>query len=485
MFIIAFIMLFAFAAFSCLSVNKYKSLITLYLTALTVLMFIADVYLSKTASYRFLTNGDYQLYRIFANIKCYISNISRYYNIGFGFLMLVSMLISASFLKIRFRNIILLSLPILIFVILIDPRITRSVYILENTRLSGTPIIDIINIVSLVILHVYALSPSIVAGICCIRSHIYIKKHQLFNAFTILSVLECFFLWVFVYKTYSSLLFVNVSPAKLPIISSAQTNYSLSELIIVILMTLILFVLVIANPFKYYDYIRKRPGKMAAQEINNNLGMLLHTYKNAFWCITKQLQLVCNKLENQDTEKAYEYTEKTLAVASEQFENISNMLLIIKDKNIPFSRISLLKCMDEALGSLSVPDNINISFEHNESDIFIFGNSAHITEAFVNIILNAIDALNAADKPDKQIRITTMREDDLCLVTVYDNGCGIERKHLKKIFGLFYTTKAAKANNGIGLNYVRNVLNMHHCDIRIKSLVGQYTKVEIVFPVIK
>ena len=170
MFIIAFIMLFAFAAFSCLSVNKYKSLITLYLTALTVLMFIADVYLSKTASYRFLTNGDYQLYRIFANIKCYISNISRYYNIGFGFLMLVSMLISASFLKIRFRNIILLSLPILIFVILIDPRITRSVYILENTRLSGTPIIDIINIVSLVILHVYALSPSIVAGTSIIQA---------------------------------------------------------------------------------------------------------------------------------------------------------------------------------------------------------------------------------------------------------------------------------------------------------------------------
>ena len=141
--------------------------------------------------------------------------------------------------------------------------------------------------------------------------------------------------------------------------------------------------------------------------------------------------------------------------------------------------------MNEALGSLSVPDNINISFEHNESDIFIFGNSAHITEAFVNIILNAIDALNAADNPDKQIRITAMCEDDLCLVTVYDNGCGIERKHLKKIFGLFYTTKAAKANNGIGLNYVRNVLNMHHCDIRIKSLAGQYTKVEIVFPVIK
>lgn len=119
------------------------------------------------------------------------------------------------------------------------------------------------------------------------------------------------------------------------------------------------------------------------------------------------------------------------------------------------------------------------------ADVEHRGSRPHITEMFENVISNAIDALTAANKPEKIIKITSLCEDGLCLITVYDNGCGIDRRHIKKIFGLFYTTKPPATNSEIGLNYVRNVLHMHRCDMRIRSVRGEYTAVDIVFPLPK
>ena len=485
MFILALILLSVFVILSCLSVNKYKSLITLYWLVLTVLLFVADIYLSKTASYRFITNEDYQLYRLFSRVKYHVSDISRYYNICFGFFMLISLLMTVSFLRIRRIGVVLLSVPILAFVVMTDPYVSRTVFILENTTLSGIPLRAISDRSCLVLLHLYVISPLAAVAVCYLRSHIYKRRYQLLSSFIILSTTVCFFLFVFVYGTYRMLLFSNISPAKIPYLTSANTVYSLTELIIVVLMTLVLFVLVLANPFKYYDYVRKRANRLISREINNNLGMLLHTYKNAFWCITKQLQAAQSKLDAGDTEKASEYTEKTLGVAREQFESISNMLLIIKEKHISFTRVSLNECINAALGSLSVPRDIQIVYEPRGGEVFIRGSRPHITEMFVNVISNAIDALTAANKPEKIIKITSLCEDGLCLITVYDNGCGIDRRHIKKIFGLFYTTKPPATNSGIGLNYVRNVLHMHRCDMRIRSVRGEYTAVDIVFPLPK
>lgn len=483
-FILALLILSVLTFLSCRSVNRYKSLITLYWLVITVSMFIADIYLSKTASYRFITNEDYRLYRLFAPLRYHVSDISRYYNICFGFFMLVSLFMSASFLKLRMRYTAPLVLPILAFVIMPDPCVSRNIYILENTSFTGVPLRSIADKVCLVILHLYVLSPLAAVVICYLRSHIYKRRYQLLSSFIILSVTVCFFLFVFVYGTYRVILFSNISPAKIPYLSAANTTYTLTELITVVLMALVLFILVLTNPFKYYDYIRKRVSRRVSRDINNNICMLLHTYKNSFWCIAKQLQSVQGKLDVGDIKKAAEYTERTLGVAREQFESISNMLIIIKEKHITFTRISLKECITAAINSQPLPQNIQLETDLQSADVFIRGSRSHITEMFVNVISNAVDALSITDKPKKLIQITSLCEDGLCLVTVCDNGCGIERRRLKKLFSLFYTTKPPATNSGIGLNYVKNVLYMHGCDIRIRSLPGEYTAADIVFPIL-
>ena len=103
----------------------------------------------------------------------------------------------------------------------------------------------------------------------------------------------------------------------------------------------------------------------------------------------------------------------------------------------------------------------------------------------INIINNAIDALSLCDKDDKVIKLNFITEDELCMLTITDNGIGINKKDLFKIFRLFYTTKSYTTNNGIGLNYVKNVVAMHKGEIRINSKPDKYTSVQIVFPIAK
>ena len=112
----------------------------------------------------------------------------------------------------------------------------------------------------------------------------------------------------------------------------------------------------------------------------------------------------------------------------------------------------------------------------------MWGVSGYITEVFVNIIMNAVDATrDTGRKP--AIGISVISENDCCMVEVSDNGGGIAKSELKKIFEPFYTTKKANGS-GLGLYYVKTIIRKHNGDIRVLSKVGKYTKMQMFFPVI-
>ena len=68
-------------------------------------------------------------------------------------------------------------------------------------------------------------------------------------------------------------------------------------------------------------------------------------------------------------------------------------------------------------------------------------------------------------------------------IRVTDNGCGIGKSELKSVFKPFYTTKRKKIGNGLGLDFVKRVVETHGGDIRIKSTEGVYTGIYIALPI--
>jgi signal transduction histidine kinase len=80
------------------------------------------------------------------------------------------------------------------------------------------------------------------------------------------------------------------------------------------------------------------------------------------------------------------------------------------------------------------------------------------------------------------VRIRTGREgQEAVRVTITDNGVGIPREDLDKIFALYYTTKPE--GSGIGLSLVYRIVQLHDGNIEVSSEVGRGTTMSVRLPV--
>ena len=91
-----------------------------------------------------------------------------------------------------------------------------------------------------------------------------------------------------------------------------------------------------------------------------------------------------------------------------------------------------------------------------------------INIAFLNIILNAVEA---TELKKGIITITTETKNNFCVVTISDNGKGIDEESLSKLFEPYFTTK--EKGMGLGLTNTQNIILSHHANIYAESEVGK------------
>lgn len=103
-----------------------------------------------------------------------------------------------------------------------------------------------------------------------------------------------------------------------------------------------------------------------------------------------------------------------------------------------------------------------------------------IREVFLNIILNAIDAMPKGG----ELRVTSkMKNDQYVQIRFTDTGCGISPEHIDKIFDPFFTTKDASKGTGLGLAVAYGIIEKHHGEISMESEVGRGAACLIDLPV--
>ncbi len=112
----------------------------------------------------------------------------------------------------------------------------------------------------------------------------------------------------------------------------------------------------------------------------------------------------------------------------------------------------------------------------------IVADQTHLANAIYNLIDNAFKYKQ--DRP--VIRVSTRRSGDSVTLTVKDNGIGIEKKYLNRIFDKFYRVPTGAIHNvkgfGIGLNYVKNIIDNHKWKIEVASEPGTGTTFTILIP---
>lgn len=136
----------------------------------------------------------------------------------------------------------------------------------------------------------------------------------------------------------------------------------------------------------------------------------------------------------------------------------------------------------------NVINTFNIQVKHKngsissvlKAEVFnIKSDQVHITNVFSNLVDNAIKYCN--NNPD--IRITTANENSHLIVAIEDNGIGINRQDIRKIFEKFYRIPTGNIHTvkgfGLGLSYVKKIVEEHkgHIDVESKPYEGSIFKI--------
>jgi PAS domain S-box-containing protein len=105
-----------------------------------------------------------------------------------------------------------------------------------------------------------------------------------------------------------------------------------------------------------------------------------------------------------------------------------------------------------------------------------------LQQVFVNLIHNAIDAMDEVPQRPGVLEIMTNLDRERVLVTIQDNGTGIAPEDREKIFDLFHTTKPTGKGTGLGLSIVHDIIHRLGGQVRVASEPGQWTRFVVEIP---
>lgn len=231
-----------------------------------------------------------------------------------------------------------------------------------------------------------------------------------------------------------------------------------------------------------------RERQLLCLENLSQVGMLtsqiVHNMKNLLNLIMGYSLILSEEIpESSILQKIINIVEKADEMIKVNLTKVANQ----KDEMKPLDLNQILT--DEiSFFSSNMLDEHKITFIIELGDIpLVHANKCEFSQVFSNIICNAIDALINVKNPVLKIKSTY----ELCCGEIVfeftDNGCGIPLENLQRIFDPFFTTKSnckcpKFGGTGIGLAYVKKVLESHGGKIKVQSQINEGTQMTLIIP---
>ena len=147
------------------------------------------------------------------------------------------------------------------------------------------------------------------------------------------------------------------------------------------------------------------------------------------------------------------------------------LLMYSQGSRGPQEWIALEKVLDETLSLLAYQasmDKIEIVRNLDPELPLFFANRQEIREIFLNLLLNAVEAVGSEGKIVVELKY--LRAEELIEIVCSDTGKGIPAEHLDKVFNPFYTTRHEAV--GLGLFVTKQIVHRYGGSIRVESQVG-------------
>ena len=134
---------------------------------------------------------------------------------------------------------------------------------------------------------------------------------------------------------------------------------------------------------------------------------------------------------------------------------------VLKNIDIDTFIREIITLMSPELDKLGIPVQVDV----NPEGMIVRADESLLQQTMINLLRNALHALEG--QKDPFIRINAMLKEDRPVISVIDNGSGIEEEMLDKVFTPFFTSH--KEGSGIGLSLARQVMKIHHGTISVSS----------------
>lgn len=150
----------------------------------------------------------------------------------------------------------------------------------------------------------------------------------------------------------------------------------------------------------------------------------------------------------------------------------------ISEVNINQAVKNALSLTRQQLRAHGIQESIKMETE----SLMVKGNLVHFEQIIVNLIVNAIHALDEKRKEDKQIAINTFRDETFAVLVIRDNGPGLPTEDKSKLFDPFFSTKNSGEGMGLGLAIVKRYVDKYSGSVTASNHADGGAQFNIRFP---
>ncbi len=230
---------------------------------------------------------------------------------------------------------------------------------------------------------------------------------------------------------------------------------------------------------------------------------IVHEIRNPLTAIKTHLDYLPQKYHDAEFRQKF---NTLIPKEVERIEKVINQLLnLAKPRQVDLKPVNVCALIDSTLTLLQdsfALKKISIKKDYQDPDGLIQGDEEQLKQVFLNLFLNAIQAMGeggelfvqttdqrpetkdqkptSADQKSLVFGLESQVRRDYVRIIIADNGCGISPENLKKLFEPFHTTK--RDGIGLGLSITQEIIKLHGGTIAAESKLGEGTKFTIELP---
>lgn len=295
-------------------------------------------------------------------------------------------------------------------------------------------------------------------------------------------------------NSYSQPLFLNDPPAKMNVVKinfPGKSDYIFDSISFMIPSMIFTFVLLITFIFTIYIVFRqKKLTEMKNDFINN----MTHEFKTPISTISLAAQMLKDPVVGKSP-AMFQHISTVINDETKrlrfQVEKVLQMSMFDKQRaTLKMKELDANELIAGVINTFTLKVeryNGNITSDLKATDPIIFADEMHITNVIFNLMDNAVKYKNPED--DLKLQVCTWNEPGKLMISIEDNGIGIKKENLKKIFDKFYRVHTGNLHDvkgfGLGLSYVKKIIMDHKGTIRAESELNIGTKFIIALPLLK